>query len=105
MISTLRGNYEALVHALGVKAVVMRASGADDEAIARMMHAERRALAGKFQELTPEPLRTRIYERSIAVYGDRLGPTIDYMRRKGKSWAEIIESASRPGAGPSGFTD
>lgn len=105
MISTHRRNYEALVRALSVKAAVLRASGADDEAVARMMHAERRALAGRFQELTPEPLRTRISKRSIAIYGDRLGPTIDYLRRKGKSWAEIIESASRPGAGPSGFSD
>ena len=61
------------------------------------MHAERRQLAGIFKERTPEPLRTRIHNRTLAVYGDPLGPRIDDLRAQGKSWDGIIESATRPG--------
>jgi hypothetical protein len=30
-------------------------------------------------------------------YGDKLGPTIEWLRNQGKTWKQIIESASRPG--------
>lgn len=33
----------------------------------------------------------------IVKVGNNLGPTIDYLREKGKSSEEIIESASRTG--------
>ena len=30
-------------------------------------------------------------------YGDKLGPTIEYLRAQGKTWEQIIESATRAG--------
>ena len=94
---SLRSMYEARVAALRAQADAMRRDGASAEAIARAMHAQRRRLAAVFKERTPEPLRTRIYDRTRAVYGDPLGPGIDDLRAKGKSWDDIIESATRPG--------
>ena len=38
-----------------------------------------------------------IYARNIEKYGDKLGPTVDWLRAKGKSWEQIIESAGRSG--------
>jgi len=70
------------------------------EAIARAMHAERRQLCQVFKEQTPEPQRTRIFERTRAVYDDPLGPSVEFLRLQGKSWEDIIESASRPGRSP-----
>jgi hypothetical protein len=66
----------------------MRRDGLTPEAIARTVHADRRRLSLTFKERTPEPLRTRIYDRNSAVYGDTLGPSIEHLRTHPK----IIES-------------
>jgi hypothetical protein len=79
----------------------MRGAGVSAEAIARAIHAERRRLTAVFKELTLEPWRSRIHARTLAVYGDPIGPSIENLRARGKSWDEIIESATRPGSGPS----
>jgi len=79
-------------------AEALRAGGADSETIARMLHAERRAIGERFKDLTPPDIRARIYERNLAKYGDKLGPSIDWLRTQGKkSWEQIIESAARAG--------
>jgi hypothetical protein len=93
----LRLEYEARVMALRDQADAMRRDGVPPEAIATAMHAERRRLCERFKEWTPEPHRTRIIQRTYAIYGDPLGPSVEYLRAKGKNWDEIIESASRPG--------
>jgi hypothetical protein len=75
----------------------MRAEGMGDEAIAIKVHAMRRELGIKYKDLTPISLRKKIYERNLEKYGDKLGPTIEYLRKRSKSWADIIESATRSG--------
>ncbi|GAB3505077.1 hypothetical protein GCM10027521_60590 [Amycolatopsis cihanbeyliensis] len=57
----------------------------------------------KYKDLTPEPLRSQIYTRNLEKYGDELGPTVEYLRSRGKSWDEIIASASRTGGGDLGL--
>src|SRR5690348_12763399 len=96
----LRLEYEARVMALRGRADAMRRDGSAPEAIARAMHVARRQLCQAFKEMTPEPQRTRIFERTRAVYGDPLGPSVEFLRLRGKSWEDIIESASRPGRAP-----
>ncbi|WP_404955685.1 hypothetical protein [Streptomyces sp. 147326] len=49
------------------------------------------------KDITPEPLRSQIYERNLQKYGDKLGPTIDWLGARGKTWEQIIESATRTG--------
>jgi hypothetical protein len=100
MAENQRHLYEQLVRALAEKAAEMRAEGVAAETIARSLNAERRALAARFKERTPEPLRSRIYAHTLAVYGDPLGPSIEYLRSRGKSWDQIIEAAARPGVVP-----
>jgi hypothetical protein len=95
-----RLEYEAHVIALRDRAEAMRRDSAAPEAIARTLHAERRRLSQKFKQHTPEPLRAHIRERTVAVYGDPLGPSVEHLQAKGKSWNDIIESASRPGRLP-----
>ena len=99
----LRTRYEQAVHDLRQRAAYMRRGGASAEAIARILHTERRELAARFKELTPEPYRTGIYRRTFEVYGDELGPSIEFLRAQGKSWDAIIDSATRPGPGPARF--
>lgn len=98
--SDLRQEYELAVRALRSRADELHSVGADPERIARTLHAERRALAHRFKEATPEPLRTALYERTFRVYGDPLGPTIEFLRASGRSWEEIAEGAMRPGPLP-----
>jgi hypothetical protein len=96
----VRLEYEARVTALRGRADAMHRNGSSPEAIARTMHAARRALCQIFREQTPEPLRTRILERTRAIYGDPLGPSVEFLRLRGKSWEDINASASRPGRLP-----
>ncbi len=95
--SALRLEYVSRVNALTNKATAMRKAGASGESIARTLHAERRALGVEFKNLTPPDMLEKIYARNIEKYGDKLGPTIDYLRNRGKSWDDIIESSTRTG--------
>lgn len=94
---TLREDYEREVRALAMRAEDMRACGADAETVARALHAERRALAIHYKGLTPEPLQSVIDQRTRAIYGDPAGPSVDWLRARGKSWEEIAAGAMRPG--------
>jgi hypothetical protein len=96
----LRLEYEMRVMALHSQAKAMHQDGSTSEAIARAMHAARRQLCQVFKEQAPEPQRTRIFARTRAVYGDPLGPGVEFLRAQGKSWEDIIDSASRPGRLP-----
>ncbi|WP_273322506.1 hypothetical protein [Vallitalea guaymasensis] len=93
----LRQEYENAVKGLSNLAQKLKADGLADEAIARRLHQARRDLGVKYKDLSPQLLKEYIYDVNISRYeGDPLGPTIDYLRRKGKSWADIINSSSRP---------
>jgi RHS repeat-associated protein len=92
-----REAYKAEVRALTTKVAEMRAAGRSVEQIAIEVHAERRALGIKYKDITPPELLKRILERNVRDYGDELGPTIKWLRDRGKTWEQIIESASRPG--------
>ena len=97
----LRSRYEKAVLELRARVTAMRSDGASSETIARTIHVERRQLTTVFKELTPEPWRSRIHTRTLAAYGDPIGPTIENLRARGKSWDDIIDSATRPGSRPS----
>lgn len=97
---TLRRDYEDAVRAIRSLVDALRREGWDSEAIARAAHGERRRLAALFKERTPEPMRSVIQAHTLATYGDPLGPTVESLRAKGKTWEEIIASASRPGTPP-----
>ena len=103
----LRQQYESAVRALSDKAAQMRATGKSAEEIARGLSAERRALGEQFKALTPPHVLEQIYARNLERYGDKLGPTVEWLveqgLRQGRSmeqiWESIIEKASRPGGG------
>lgn len=99
-VTDLRRLYEAEVGELSRIAEEMTRSGEDREAVARAVHARRLAIAVKYKALTDEPLRSRIIQRTVAAYGNPAGPSIAFLRERGRSWDEIIESAARPGRMP-----
>lgn len=63
----------------------------------------RRDLGEAFKGLTPTEMLKEITERNIKVYGDPLGPSIDWLRQRGRSWLDIINGAARPGGRDLGF--
>lgn len=93
----LRRQYVEEVQFLAGKAETMRLAGSSQEDIARTLHADRRALGVKYKNLTPAPKLEEIYQRNLKKYGDKLGPTVEWLRERGKSWDDIINSASRTG--------
>lgn len=97
--SHLREQYEEQVLGLTRKAEQLEQEGIGIPAIATAMHAERRALGIDFKNRSTPEARDRIYERNLERYGDKLGPTLEYLVSDGKSWEDIIESAARPGRG------
>ena len=99
----LRRDYEAAVSRLAETARLIHGQGRSSEEIARVIHAERRALGERFKALTPPEKLKEIYARTLKRYGDKLGPSIEWLRAQGKSWQEIVESASRPGGKDLGF--
>lgn len=96
-IIALRQQYVEEVRMLAGKAEVMRLAGSSQEDIARALHADRRSLGVKYKNLTPPKELAEIYARNEKRYGDKLGPTVEWLRARGKSWEDIIASASRTG--------
>jgi hypothetical protein len=46
---------------------------------------------------------TRRLPKFMNKYGDKVGPTIEWYRKAGRSWDQIIETASKPGGGDLGY--
>jgi len=99
----IRQKYRKEVKALKEKADKMRAEGGSSEEIARELHKNRRDLGIKYKDLTPSDELVKIHARNLDKYGDKLGPSIDWLRSKGKTWDQIIESAQRTGGKDLGY--
>lgn len=99
-MSTLRRQYEREVRALAQRGAALRTAGADSETIARVLHAARRDISVRYKAATPDALREELIARTVAVYGNPHGPTLDSLRAAGQSWEEIAEAAARPGPFP-----
>lgn len=101
-----KGRKAYIAEVEGLRDVVdtMRSAGNSPEEIARKVSAMRRQIGEKYISLTPPDRLEDIYQRNLAKYGDKLGPTIDWLREVAKkSWDDIIESATRSGGGDLGF--
>jgi hypothetical protein len=98
--SDVRESYEAAVTALAEAAARRLASGECEEQVARWAVAQRTALKRHYRALTPPDVLAAIEARSLLQYGEPMGPSIEALRARGKSWRAIIDSASRPGGGP-----
>lgn len=97
---TLRQQYVEAVSELRDIADSLRAAGADIEQVARALHAERCAVRDAFRALTPSDMLGEIHKRSLRTYGDERGPSLSWLRKQGKSWNQIIDSATRAGVPP-----
>jgi hypothetical protein len=92
----LRQAYENEVTNLSKIAKTLAVQGKSDEEIARQLSQMRRDLGVKYKDLSPQLLKEHIYDVNLERYKDPLGPTIEYLRNKGKSWDEIIVGSCKP---------
>lgn len=63
------------------------------------------ALGIKYKGLSPPAwLEEEVFPRNLLRYGEKWGPTWDYMlKRYGPDWEAIIEASLRPGGADLGF--
>ncbi len=102
-VPALRQSYVDDVASITDDVAAWRKAGADPEFIAREAWANRRALGIQYKNLTPAERLAEIHTRNIQKYGDPFGPSIDWLRAQGKTWDQIIESATRTGGRDLGF--
>ena len=97
-LKAMRMSYVKEVNSLANKVKSLYDKGLNSEKIARILSAERRAIGVKYKKMTPFIKRMQFYMRNQIKYGDKWGPTIKFLRtQKGKSWEQIIQSASKAG--------
>lgn len=98
MASPLRQRYEAEVRALSDEHAQLLAQGWNVERIARYLHRRRRRIGMRYK-LRTTPFgphgQIAIYRRNRRKYGDALGPSVDWLRQRGRTWDDICESACR----------
>ncbi|RZJ26934.1 MAG: hemagglutinin [Haliea sp.] len=99
----LRSAYESAVADLGAQVAERLASGLAPEQVARWAAGERDRLKQLYRGKTPPHALAIIEARSLAQYGNSVGPSVDQLRAGGKSWAEIAASAGRAGKQPDGL--
>ncbi|MBI4422827.1 MAG: hypothetical protein HY554_03835 [Elusimicrobia bacterium] len=95
-----RAEYERRVRDICPRAQALLARGEEEERVARSAHAQRRLLGIQFKyrdDRTPPAAREAILRRNREKYGDPLGPTVAWLRAKGKSWGDIIRGSCKPG--------
>jgi sugar phosphate isomerase/epimerase len=102
-IDRVRDSYNKEITSLSALRDALISRGESKEAIAYVLNAARRTIGKFYKSLTPEPGRTGIYGRNLNKYGDELGPTVQKLRDRRKSWDDIIDSALRTGGGDLGL--
>jgi hypothetical protein len=93
--NSLRENYTSAVNNLKQIGDKMLKAGISEKNVAYNLNQERRAIGEMFKDMTPSDLRGFIYKFNEKRYGDKLGPTYEFLKKQGKTDAEIIESSSK----------
>jgi hypothetical protein len=96
-LAKLRNAYEDEIKGLKKLADELAKSGKNAEDRARTLFDERNKLKDNYLKQTPADEVESIKARNLERYGNENGPSIDWLRQQGKTWEDIINSASRPG--------
>jgi hypothetical protein len=102
-IKAIRTAYVGEVKALKGIAEVLSKQGFSKQQIANVVHGMRRTIGEKYKLSTPFVQRQMIYIRNRAPrwmggkgYDSIYGPSVNWFRQSGKSWDDIIKTASKP---------
>ncbi len=96
-LANIRLEYEIAIKNILIKANKMLATGKSEDVVARWAVDKRNEIKLQFQNITPSSRLSVIEGRNDEKYENILGPKLDQLRGSRKTWAEIIESAARPG--------
>jgi len=96
-LPTLRQAYVRDVYNIKQSVVEMKATGMSDESLASYAYNARNHLKVKYRSNTPKNVLDEINRRNMQKYGSELGPTIEFLLEKGKTFDDIIESSTRTG--------
>ena len=94
--ANLRLEYEQASRDLFTQAQRMQAAGMSEEQVARWAVDRRNQLKIEYRELTPPEMLSNVEARNIRLYGNPMGPSVDQLLAKGKTWQEIIQGAAKP---------
>jgi hypothetical protein len=81
----------------------MRLQGKSSEEIARTVNAQRNQLKLDYRAQTNPTEVAKYEQRNMTLYQNPVGPTVEQLIQKGKTWDDIINSASKPGGKDLGF--
>ncbi len=102
-LKAIRTAYVGEVKALKGVAETLSKQGLSPQQVANIVHGMRRTIGEKYKHITPFIQRQMIYIRNRAPrwmggkgYDSIYGPSVNWLRRSGKSWDDIIQSASKP---------
>ena len=101
--NSIRKAYEKEVQNLAKLEKKLLKQGKSEKEIAKIVVSKRNNFKIKYRGLTPSDVVKEFEERNIKKYGNPVGPTAEQLRAQGKSWKEIIDSATRTGGHDLGF--
>jgi RHS repeat-associated protein len=91
----LRQMYISEVEGLSGLSTKLLNNGYTEKTVAKTLNTLRRNIGIKYKDMTPPDLLDYIYKFNVKRYGDKLGPTYDYLKALGKTDTEIINSSSK----------
>ena len=95
MRDEIRENYEAEVRCIERILEFLRYYDFTEYEIAKIAHKARRNIGIKYKNKRTDEYRAEIYKRNIEKYGDKYGPSFEFLLDQGKTCKEIIESSLR----------
>ena len=95
--------YEEEVRSLSNLVDELRVQGNSSEEIARTMNVHRNQLKLNYRKQTSPGLVKIFEQRNIEKYGNSIGPTAEQLKQSGKTWEDIIKSATKPGGKDLGY--
>lgn len=102
-ISAARQAYVDAARAIAARGAAREAAGQEALAVARAAVDERNALKVAAREGMPRVLNKLAEWRNSRVYGDPVGPSVDFLLARGKTAHEVIRSAGKTINGSTGF--
>jgi RHS repeat-associated protein len=90
----IRQSYNTLLNQILAEVSIMKKAGKSEKEIAeRLVKLRNEAKATERAKMDPRDV-AELEKRNIEKYNDPLGPTVEYLTNKGKTYGEIIESAT-----------
>jgi hypothetical protein len=96
-LGSIRQAYKDEVDLLKPALKQLRMEGVAPEVYGPLVSGARREIGMVFKSETPQPFRSLIFFRNTRVYGDKWGPTPEFLFQKYGNWDDVAAAALRVG--------